>query len=427
MKIPPLNCTNISFKAGKTVVYSDFDGTFMPYSHSDVCNNGELSRNGDKINNFNNIYRKFIDFSNKTGDKFKLILSTGRNLPELEFILSKIKKQKLTFPQINSVIVKNGGDRYDYNYLHNYVLNNEKSEAIKKSVSGWDSDKIKYDLKNIIKTIKSDDDKDLIILNVPINKHEMDYEKDSLECIIKRLENVNKKYYASFSEDGTLAIDLVFPPNIKVDNIKKAINDYFADNKIQASVLINNFDGGYPVPAFHCDGHMTVGPSQTIQIKPLYNGKALNKLYDVKEEVKKNIAEKSDDLVIAAGDGINDEPMLNIFNYLDLYGIEIPEGKNIKELIEDKEILNAIKALPLAVIVVGLGADSKELLETARLLESKGIKKFFVEENAKNGLLNKIKESMLSYSNENENYKYSLGADVFKEIIKEEYEKALCF
>lgn len=36
------NLNNPSFKAGVTTLYTDFDGTYMPFSHEYVCKNCSL-------------------------------------------------------------------------------------------------------------------------------------------------------------------------------------------------------------------------------------------------------------------------------------------------------------------------------------------------------------------------------------------------
>lgn len=418
MKISTIHCNNnTSFKAGKTFVYSDFDGTFMPYSHNDVCNNGELSNNREKVSNFNDIYRKFMDFSDKAGAKLKFILTTGRNMPELDFILGKIKNQDLKFPQLQTVIIRNGGDRFERS-SGQMIEDQLKIDDIEQLAKNWDGKRIKSDLTEIIKRIKSDNNKEMFVLNVPINKHEADYEDQSVQHIIDNTQGVDKKYYASFSDDGVLAVDLVFPKNIRVENIKKAIEDYFNHNDISATVAIKNDNSGYNVPSYHRDGSITVDPAQTVLIKPEVYDKELDKLFDVRKEVKNNLINNTDDLVIAAGDGMNDEPMLNIFNYLDLVGVKISKGQSAAELLEQKEVLDGIRKLPFAAVIVGPNNNLEFLRETARILQSKGINKIFIEEDAQNGILGKVKEGMLNYSKENEAYKYSLGAEVFEAIVK---------
>lgn len=64
MKIQPLSQFNTtSFNAGKTTVFTDFDGSYMPFKHQDVCNS-ELFSHFKQRDSFNKISKKAI-FENK--------------------------------------------------------------------------------------------------------------------------------------------------------------------------------------------------------------------------------------------------------------------------------------------------------------------------------------------------------------------------
>jgi hypothetical protein len=52
----------VSFKAGKIALYSDFDGTYMPYNHLEISCPSELDSNETKRANFHNIFGEFSDY-----------------------------------------------------------------------------------------------------------------------------------------------------------------------------------------------------------------------------------------------------------------------------------------------------------------------------------------------------------------------------
>ena len=91
-----------------------------------------------------------------------------------------------------------------------------------------------------------------------------------------------------------------------LNSLCEEINDSF-ENKISYSVQTTLYDwqAGY-------------GPS--IRLLPRVDGKPLNKLYDIKECLKRVIENKTGDLVISAGDDENDLPMLIPEGYADLEG-----------------------------------------------------------------------------------------------------------
>ncbi len=78
----------------------------------------------------------------------------------------------------------------------------------------------------------------------------------------------------------------------------------------------------YSIQTTLYDWQAGYGPS--IRLLPCIDGEPLNKLYDVKECLKNVIENKTNDLVIAAGDDENDMAMLLPESYSDLKGKTTP-------------------------------------------------------------------------------------------------------
>ncbi len=156
----------VSFKAGKTILISDHDGTYMPlpYKHDSICRSKPPI---DKIafQEYFDRFKAFITAIKGTGSesKFWFSLTTGRNVHEFNYYLRKIREQGLTIPLPDSVITCNGQDEFylrkdtpDYfkssfrrAFLENDV-NLEKREWIKKLTGGWDGDVIRKYIKDIL-------------------------------------------------------------------------------------------------------------------------------------------------------------------------------------------------------------------------------------------------------------------------------------
>ena len=58
MKIIQISQINtISFNAGKTTIFSDFDGTYMAFKHSDVCSKNHIFSQIKSRDYFNKIFQ----------------------------------------------------------------------------------------------------------------------------------------------------------------------------------------------------------------------------------------------------------------------------------------------------------------------------------------------------------------------------------
>lgn len=406
---------NIYFGAGKTKLYTDFDGTFMPFLHNDVCNNNELSQNSHKILQFNTMYSKFDEFCKKTQEKFNFIITTGRNKHEFDFFINKIKQQNLKFILPEKLITTDGGDSFDKSASNEFELSKNKIVHLAKTSNGWNKDKILVDLKQII----NKKDSRIIIIDSSANKHQYDYEDLSLEYNINKSNAKDKRYYASFVKDSELSLDIAFPNNMDISEIETAFKDYFEEQNLKVKIKKYEPDLGSIIPEYNESGTYHLMPAKVLSIKPMINeNTSLTKLYDAKQKVSENIKDKTDDLVIVAGDGSNDESMLNIFNYLDLYGMKVAKNTDYDELIENEEVLTKLIELPLVSIIVGQDKNLDHLRKIGEKLDQKGIHKIISVIDPKSDFLNSIKQGMLNYSEVNNKYKHSLGYDLFCELLE---------
>ncbi len=403
----------ISFKAGNTSIYSGFDGVYMPFSHNDVCNNGELSDNQDKKAQFNSMYSKFAEFFKARHDQLKFTITTGRNKAEYNYFVDKIHKQDLDFVAPDSLITRDGCNKFDIDENGEYIKDENRIEDVKAQTNGWDRVKIEKDLKNIL----NNQHNKILMLDSPINKHKYDYEEFSLEHKLNKIDNAYKKNWISFSKDEDLNIEIALSKELDINQIKKSFKDYFDKRNLKVQIKTYTPDYSVSLPAYN-GSHYQLEPANILHIKPIIGDEVLSKLYDVKNEVKKNIENKTDDLVIVTGDGSDDEKMLNPLNYLDIYDLDINKNQNQDELLEDPQFLNALKDLPLVSIVIGNGKSLKYLRQLGEKLDEKGIHKIITVENPQSELLNKIKEGMLNYGKQNYEYKSSLWSDLYIELLK---------
>ena len=99
MSIKPITPTysNISFKAGKTSVFADFDKTYTPFSHNDMCQKDVFVNDQNKRNYFNNYFSDFKNLKDAAKDKFFLTITTGRNAAEYIFVENALKEQNLDY------------------------------------------------------------------------------------------------------------------------------------------------------------------------------------------------------------------------------------------------------------------------------------------------------------------------------------------
>lgn len=296
---------------GKVFLFADFDGTFMPFSHDSIC----TDRSVFPIEDFNRYFSLFSDFLKTNSKKIELIITTGRNLPKFNAFLEHIKRNETHIPLPNKVIVNNGGDIYqsinpeaifkggEAGYTNANPEASKKRASIKK-LTGWDGSDVKNRILTVLNSFNFQ------VLEVPINEFSDTYGDLSLQYYLEKYGlDHNTSNFASIQNDGLLGFHITFCKNMNYNEnylarLCQEINNSF-ENKISYSLKTTLFDweAGY-------------GPS--LRILPCINGKPLSKIYDIKECLKNIIENKTDDLVIAAGDGENDLAMLTPDSYADI-------------------------------------------------------------------------------------------------------------
>ena len=112
--------------------------------------------------------------------------------------------------------------------------------------------------------------------------------------------------------------------------------------------------------------------------------------------------------------------MLNPLNYLDIYGIKVDKTKQIKELFKDEKILSALEEMPFCAILVGNSERLDHLRYMDSLLRERGINKFICIPDSldkDNGLLKAIKTAMYNYAEQNPEYSYEMGMDLYTSLM----------
>lgn len=302
---------------GKAVLFADFDGTFMPFSHNSVCTDRSIFPKED----FSRYFGLLSDFLKTNAKKLELLITTGRNLPKFIAFLEHIKRNEAHIPLPKKIIVNNGGDIYQSINPEAFFKGEEagytnanpdaqNKRATIKQLTGWESSDVKNKILAVLNAFN------LQVLKVPINEFSESYGELSLKHYLEKYElDPNSSNFASIQDDGMLGFHIAFCKDMNYDgnylaNICQEINNSF-ENRISYTLQTTLYDwqAGY-------------GPS--LRILPCVNGKPLNKVYDVKECLKKVIESKSDDFVIAAGDDENDLPMLIPQSYDDIKGEKKP-------------------------------------------------------------------------------------------------------
>ncbi len=172
------NSRNIKplFKAGVTEFFSDFDGTFMPhqYRHDVFCNDLPNSPRRDFLKSgkkdFQDYFKSFGELLGKLGGaegkKLNFTITSGRNRPEYNYYMTRIRQDGLSVPIPDQLVIRNGGEIYfkregaeDFfksdtkEMFLKSDFSKSKREAVKEATNGWDGDKIREIITNYLKTI----------------------------------------------------------------------------------------------------------------------------------------------------------------------------------------------------------------------------------------------------------------------------------
>lgn len=399
---------NPSFKSGKTTFFTDFDGTYMPFSHNDICNNCDSFI---KTEEFNSMHSKFKDFFSMFNDKLKLVVTTGRSKNEYDYFIKNLNQKNLDIQKPKELITRDGINKYFYEN-NIYKSDGSRNEKIRSASNITNINRIKKDIEKTIMSIYPE----ALIVEAPINKNRYEYGEKSLESVLDSNNTQRKNDYISFSQTEELLLELAISPKYSLNKIKNEIEKHLQKNEIRAVVKSYENDKFNYLPVYNND-EKTYQPANIIIIKPIVENKTVSKLFDVKNEVRENIENETNDFVIAAGDGVNDEQMLNPLNYLDLYGIKIDKSRNIEEILSDEKVLESLKKLPFCAIVCSKSESLEHIRKMGELLDKKGIHKVLTTDNPRDYLLKNVKQAIKNYGDTNEEYFYSLGSEFYSNLF----------
>ena len=408
MRISPISLSNykrISFKAGNTKLYTDFDGTFFPFPQDILVD----ERASKEFSIMNKMHERIKSFVSTAKDKFSIVVTTGRSRNEMQYLFQYLTKPSSSFFLPKDFIFRDGLEEAQI------TVGATNDMVLIPVATSYEQKKNKELAKRIIKSV----DKNITILEPDINKSMKDYGKHSLEYQFRLLSGKNRKRYVSVIAESNGLIEMVFSPNVNTRDYVKKFREYFATIRPKMQIQSIDSDSSYYVPFQEDDtSEYTYRKANTIFVKPMENNDPVNKLDKPKEQVRRIVEEKGDDLVIVAGDGSNDAQMLNPLNYVDIYGLNIDKSQPVEYILSDPNVVDAIKQLPLICIVAGNGSNLGSILEIKKSLDEKGISKILWAEDSKSELLPKIKRGMLIYSDLNSEYKYNLGYDLYREILE---------
>ncbi|MBQ7287957.1 MAG: hypothetical protein IJW73_09370 [Candidatus Gastranaerophilales bacterium] len=392
------NLSNFNFCAGKTRLYTDFDGTYFPFSQDSIRKEDENS-----VSSANKMYAGFRDFVAKAKEKFSILITTGRNKWEMFGALNDFKKSGVDINLPDGYIFSNGVEE----------LKNVEKENLKNTLKPY-----LFTRKEEIKQLIQEIDDEITIIEPLANMRITGREDETLKALFRELKPQDRKKYVSLVSETSGMLELAFPPDIEIEPYVEKISAYYKKHKIPVDIEFYYSDSIRHVP---CQEGSNAEPvykkANTIFVRPAKDGIKADKLNKPKQEIREIIKNNSNDLVVVAGDDSNDFEMLNPLNYLDIFGVSIDENMPIEEILAQEEVLSAISKLPLVSIVTGENRCMGEILKIKEELDKKGIHKIFNAKNPSEEFLAKLKEGMLIYSGENTEYRDNLGVELLEEIL----------
>jgi hydroxymethylpyrimidine pyrophosphatase-like HAD family hydrolase len=352
---------------GNTAIYSDFDGTFATtYSHNALC-----GRDNFNPYSFNNVYRPITEFiesaKSALGNAVELIISTGRNMPKYRDVMRHLKHNGGEMLLPPKLITGNGGavykltsdgpeltTKYGFN-VDGAAPDSLRKKAQIKELTNWDASEVKTKFSDVLKNEFGINN----IFDTQINEFNSTYSETILDELNKRGLNHQHSNFASIQNDGGLSYMVALNKDLsenpeQLGKIEKRVKEVLSN--VDCNVRVTRYDP-------EC------GNSASIRILPQINGEPLDKVYDTKLAVKEILKTGRNDLVITAGDGINDLKMLNPFSYVDLIDKDFGElGKKIVKSEEEIYLLSSQKGLnnEASARLDNLKVERKNLLTQAR-------------------------------------------------------------
>ena len=393
--------------------FQTLHGTFCNFSHESICRGDVLLNDTLQRSFFDRFYNKFRQLQEKAAKKLEFIITTGRNRQEYNYFIGKIKQQGKDIPIPQRLITRDGADIY---YCSNNLFDSDNVDLAKRSeihklTNGWDGRKIKETIKQII----AESTKERVhFIDAPVNKHEYDYGEISLEYILNSLEPQKRESFASFRDDGELSFHITGSSNINFDQVAQKLKEHFSARKINAAVFVNEQDYNAIIPVYdHDNRQLGLTATKSLMIRPVINDgnqKALTKLFDLRKAVKEVIQKRSDDLVVIAGDDVNDIDCLNPLNYVDLIGLSTPKPNQYDDFI--KQHRREIQSLPIVSIVAGDNPKLHMLRDMADKINAPTVKKIISIDNTNVVLADGIKDGITSYAGQNANFASNLPKEL---------------
>lgn len=391
-------CSNVSFAAGKTKLVTDMGGTLQPFSEEKILNPYNTELDGA----FNKFYSQFRALCKKAGDKFHLTITTSQSKQDFDSFLTKTLKKRLNFLLPEKLITKDGTFlRVSPREFHQ----SETKVAQVTAASGWVKSQVFNDLKPIINSI-----------NPKISVLEHQGEKLPEDFLKNQKDN---NYIVLQKDDLDFEVRLFLPKDAESRNLMKKLGEHFEDKAINIEVK-KRCSEKLKLLVFKDNGTVELESSHVITLQPKFDeDNPLSKLYDTRKQVLQNIEENNHDLVIVAGDSINDAAMLNPFSYLKIPRKAMDDSA-YKEWLSDKNVLKELREMPFVSIVVGNDPWLDPIREIGKMLDEKGIHKVITIDKPDEELLPAIKQAMRNYAQENPEYKNDLGKELSKEILGKE-------
>lgn len=362
MKISGISFRFPSF-LGRKILYSDFDGTYFPFVRSDIT--------PTNYDTFRNMYLPFINYKKSQGDDFELNITTGRSKNDYLHTQEKIQSANLPFCYPDGLISSNGANVFKF------------EGGIPISIFPENDSKAQGAADEIVKLILGSDE-DIALVECKINGDEETYQEYSSEY---ELDKLRPEKYISVARDGKYNAEIVVSKDIDFNKVCSLVKDYVDKNALPFTV--EHYENALYTKGFeYSDNTKKEVNANVIFLKYSQNNMQADKFDIVKKEVQKIQQDNSDDFIIVAGDGFNDEKMLNPLNYID----------GDKDIDNPETILKLIN-LPLRVIICGDDPKLNDLRELAKKLKEKGVEVIKLAPDSKTDFIKAIKE----FDSENEN------------------------
>ena len=97
------NVKSMNFRAGKTKLYTDFDGTFFPSNQFLV-----KFKLPDEILKLQKMYCGFSKFFEAAKGQFSTIITTGRDISDMEKAITVLKNSDIKFPPVQGYVFEDG-------------------------------------------------------------------------------------------------------------------------------------------------------------------------------------------------------------------------------------------------------------------------------------------------------------------------------